>query len=259
MLSYQHLYHAGNLADVQKHALLAWVLAELTKKDKPLSYLETHAGRGIYDLGAPEALRTGEAAAGIERVESWFAADDPYAHVLRETRHLHGPRAYPGSPLVAALSLRPGDSLTLAELHPREGEALARNLQPLGARIERRDGADMILSLTPPTPRRGLLLVDPSWELKDEYQTIPELLEKVHRRWNVGILMLWYPLLPDARHAPMVRRLEAAFPEALRHEVRFPPARAGHGMEGSGMFTVNPPWKLADRAAWLSGRFATLA
>lgn len=258
MLSYQHLYHAGNLADVQKHALLAWVLAELTKKDKPLSYLETHAGRGLYDLGAPEALKTGEAAAGIERVEAWFSPDDPYARVLRETRRLHGSRAYPGSPLVAALSLRPEDSLILAELHPREGEALARNLQPHGARIERRDGAAMAVSLTPPTPRRGLLLVDPSWELKDEYETIPTLLDTVHRRWNVGILMLWYPLLPDARHAPMLRRLEAAFPIALRHEVRFPPARLGHGMEGSGMFIVNPPWKLPDRTAWLTERFATL-
>jgi len=258
MLSYQHLYHAGNLADVQKHALLAWVLAELARKDKPLSYLETHAGRGLYDLGAPESLKTGEAAAGIERVESWFPPEDPYARVLRETRRLHGARAYPGSPLVAALSLRSGDSLTLAELHPREGEALARNLQPHGARIERRDGVAMALSLTPPTPRRGLLLVDPSWEIKDEYETIPALLEQVHRRWNVGVLMLWYPILPDARHAPMLKRLQAAFPEAHRHEVRFPPARPGHGMEGSGMFTVNPPWKLSDRAAWLSERFVTL-
>ncbi|EYD78355.1 Protein involved in catabolism of external DNA [Rubellimicrobium mesophilum DSM 19309] len=259
MLSYQHLYHAGNLADVQKHALLAWVLAELAKKDKPLSYLETHAGRGLYDLGAPEALKTGEAAAGIERVEQWFPPDDPFARVLRETRRLHGPRAYPGSPLVAALSLRPDDRLTLAELHPREGEALARHLRPFGARIERRDGATMALSLAPPTPRRGLMLVDPSWEVKTEYETIPALLEQVHRRWNVGILMLWYPLLPDARHASMLDRLGSAFPDAHRHEVRFQPARAGHGMEGSGMFTINPPWKLAERAAWLSERFATLA
>lgn len=259
MLSYQHLYHAGNLADVQKHAMLAWVLAELARKDKPLSYLETHAGRGLYDLAAPEALKTGEAAGGIERVESWFAPDDPYARVLAETRQRHGPRAYPGSPLVAALSLRPQDSLTLAELHPREGEVLARHLAPHGARIERRDGAEMALTLTPPTPRRGLMLLDPSWEVKAEYETIPALMEKVHRRWNVGILMLWYPLLRDARHGPMLERLEEAFPEALRHEVRFPPVRPGHGMEGSGLLTVNPPWKLAERAAWLSERFATLA
>jgi 23S rRNA (adenine2030-N6)-methyltransferase len=259
MLSYQHGYHAGNLADVQKHALLAWALSELTRKDKPLSYLETHAGRGLYDLSAPEALKTGEAAAGIARVESWFPDNDPYIRVLHETRRLHGPRAYPGSPLVAALSLRPQDRITLAELHPREGEALERNLAPFDVRIERRDGAAMALSRMPPDPRRGLLLVDPSWEVKSDYETIPDLLEKLARRWNVGVLMLWYPLLPDARHAPMLRRLEAAFPEALRHEVRFAPVRPGHGMEGSGLFTVNPPWRMEERAAWLSDRFAQLA
>jgi 23S rRNA (adenine2030-N6)-methyltransferase len=214
---------------------------------------------GLYDLSAPEALKTGEAAAGIARAESWFPRDDPYARVLHETRRLHGPRAYPGSPLVAALSLRPQDRLTLAELHPREGEALERNLAPFGPRIERRDGAAMILSHSPPDPRRGLLLIDPSWEVKSDYETIPDLLEKVARRWNVGILMLWYPLLPDARHAPMLRRLGASFPDALRHEVRFPPVRPGHGMEGSGLFTVNPPWRMEERAAWLSDRFATLA
>ena len=258
MLSYQHGYHAGNLADVQKHAMLAWVLAELGKKDKPLSYLETHAGRGLYDLGSGEALKTGEAATGIQRVEGWFAGNDPYARVLAETRRMHGPRAYPGSPLVAALVLRPQDRITLAELHPREGEALHRNLAPHGARIERRDGAEMALTLTPPTPRRGFLLIDPSWEVKDEYAVIPDLMEKVHRRWNVGVLMLWYPILGDARHAPMLDRLARSFPDALRHEVRFPPARPGHGMVGSGLFTVNPPWRLEERAAWLSDRFATL-
>lgn len=258
MLSYQHGYHAGNLADVHKHALLAWTLAEMARKDKPLSYLETHAGRGLYDLGAPEALKTGEAAAGIARVEGWFGPDDPYARALATTRRLHGPRAYPGSPLVAALTLRPQDAITLAELHPREGEALERALGSYGARVERRNGAEMALALTPPTPRRGLMLVDPSWEVKAEYETVPALLGKVARRWNVGVLMLWYPILPDARHAPMLRGLGEAFPEALRHEVRFPPAREGHGMVGSGLFTVNPPWRLDERAAWLSDRFGSL-
>jgi 23S rRNA (adenine2030-N6)-methyltransferase len=243
MLSYQHGYHAGNLADVHKHATLAWVLAGMAQKPKPMSYLETHAGRGLYDLGAPEALKTGEAAAGI---------------VLAETRRLHGPAAYPGSPLVAALTLRPEDRITLAELHPREGEALDYNLGHLGARIERRDGLAMAVSMAPPTPRRGLLLVDPSWEVKSEYETVPEALEQVARKWNVGVLLLWYPLLPDARHAPMLRRLGTTFPDALRHEVRFPPARAGHGMEGSGLFAVNPPWRLGERLGWLSERFATL-
>lgn len=258
MLSYQHGYHAGNLADVHKHAVLAWVLAGMAEKDKPFSYIETHAGRGLYDLRAPEALKTGEAAAGIARAEGWFVPDDPYAKVLAETRRLHGPGAYPGSPLVAALTLRPQDRLTLAEFHPQEGEALERTLLPYGARVERRDGLAMALSLAPPTPRRGLLLVDPSWEVKADYETVPETLARVARRWNVGVLLLWYPLLADARHAPMLGRLQALFPEALRHEVRFPPVREGHGMVGSGLFAVNPPWRLEERTGWLSERFAAI-
>ena len=132
MLSYQHLYHAGNLADVQKHALLAWMLDYLTLKDKPLSYIETHAGRGLYDLGADEALKTGEAAAGIARMENRFAPDHPYRRRLAEVRIQFGPMAYPGSPLIAALSLREGDTVHLAELHPQEHRALVENLGPLG-------------------------------------------------------------------------------------------------------------------------------
>lgn len=258
MLSYQHAYHAGSLADVHKHALLAFMLDALAAKDKPLSYLETHAGRGLYDLRAPEALRTGEAAAGIARAEAWFDPLDPYARALREVRARHGAAAYPGSPLLAATLLRAGDPMTLAELHPQE-EAALRSLLGRRARVERRDGAEMALALAPPTPRRGLLLADPSWEVKAEYEAMPALLERVHRKWGVGVLALWYPLLPDARHAPMLARLAAAFPDALRHEVRFRPAREGHGMAGSGLLVVNPPWRTAERAAWLSERFAGLA
>lgn len=256
MLSYQHGYHAGNLADVHKHAVLTWMLAALAAKDKPLSYLETHAGRGLYDLASPEAERTGEARAGIGRAEAWFPPHDPYAMALSRTRAMHGPDAYPGSPLIAALTLRPQDRLTLAELHPTEGAALERHLGPWEARVERRDGAAMALALTPPTPRRGIMLIDPSWEVKADYEAMPSLMAQVHRRWPVGILVLWYPLLSDARHAPMIAALEPL--GALRHEVRFPLARDGHGLAGSGLVVVNPPWRLDERLAWLAERFAAL-
>lgn len=256
MLSYQHAFHAGNLADVHKHALLAFMLAAMAAKDKPLSYLETHAGRGLYDLGSPEAARTGEAAQGIERALAWFPEGDPYRRSVEEARNLHGPRAYPGSPLVAALTLRPQDSLRLAELHPQEHAAL--DALGLSARVERRDGPEAALAWTPPTPRRGLMLVDPSWEVKADYDRIPTLLAQVRRKWNVGVLALWYPILADGRHAGMLAALAAADPGALRHEVRFPPARPGHGMVGSGMWVCGPPWRTEERAAWLSDRFAGL-
>lgn len=256
MLSYQHLYHAGNLADVHKHAVLAVALDYLTRKDKPLSYLETHAGRGLYDLAAPEALKTAEAAQGIARAEAegWFPPDHPYARRLAETRAAHGPAAYPGSPLIAALSLRPADRLHLAELHPAEFAALAAALAPYrNAAARREDGLQMALARTPPTPRRGLILIDPSYEVKADYGAIPGLIAALHRKWNVGTVMLWYPLLPAAPHAPMLAALEAAgYPGALRHELAFPPARDGHRMQGSGLFLINAPWGLDAETARLT-------
>ena len=249
MLSYQHLYHAGNLADVQKHALLAWMLDYLTGKDKPLSYIETHAGRGLYDLGADEAVKTGEAAAGIARIETHFDAGHPYRRRLAEVRARFGPMAYPGSPLIAALSLRDGDPIHLAELHPQEHRALQANLGPWGAHVQQRDGFEMALALTPPTPRRGLMLIDPSYEVKADYAAIPKVIGQIARKWNVGILCLWYPILTDAVHAPMLAELQTLFPDALRAEVGFPPVRDGHRMVGSGMFVVGAPYGADAEAA----------
>jgi 23S rRNA (adenine2030-N6)-methyltransferase len=246
MLSYQHLYHAGNLADVQKHAVLARVLDYLTQKDKPLTYIETHAGRGLYDLGAEEAVKTGEAAGGVAVLEQAFPPDHPYRAVLAQVRARYGAAAYPGSPMIAALALRETDSLHLAELHPQEHRALAGVMRDWGAHLYKADGFQTAQALTPPTPRRGVMLIDPSWEVKDDYATVPRHLAALHRKWNVGILILWYPILTSGAHRPMLAALEANHPGALRHEVRFPPVRDGHRMIGSGLFVINPPWGLAE-------------
>jgi 23S rRNA (adenine2030-N6)-methyltransferase len=259
MLSYQHLYHAGNLADVHKHAALSWVLDYLTRKDKPLSYIETHAGRGVYDLGAAEAVKTGEAAAGIKLAEALFPPDHPYRQRLAETRAAHGPQAYPGSPLIAALGLRETDTLHLAELHPQEHTHLKATSRDWGAHVYQKDGFDLALALTPPTPRRGLMLVDPSYEVKADYEALPRHLANIHRKWNVGLLMLWYPILQGGAHGPMLQALETAFPDGLRHEIRFPPVREGHRMVGSGLFVVNPPFGLDQELAVLSSRLDRLS
>ncbi|MCC6008765.1 MAG: 23S rRNA (adenine(2030)-N(6))-methyltransferase RlmJ [Rhodobacteraceae bacterium] len=261
MLSYQHSYHAGNLADVHKHALLSCLLARMTAKDKPLVYMETHAGRGLYALDDPAALRTGEAQAGIVMAEAarWFAPDHPYAQVLSRTRERHGVMSYPGSPMVAALSLRPGDRMEMAELHPREHAALAEVMAPHGSRSHRRDGLEMALAITPPMPRRGVLLIDPSYEVKDDYLALPRLLEEVHRKWGVGVLALWYPVLESAHHRAMLGALAARdWPRLLHSEVRFGPARPGHRMQGSGMFIVNAPFGLQKEADRLAALFAGL-
>jgi len=258
MLSYQHIYHAGNLADVHKHSLLAWMLSYLTRKDKPLTYIETHAGRALYDLGAEESLKTGEAAAGIAQVRRWFAPAHPYAQVLDRVVAEDGADAYPGSPLIAAHLLRPTDQIHLAELHPREHAALELAMSPTGAKIHLRDGFESAFALCPPTPRRGMLLIDPSYEIKTDYTDIFRHVAKLHRAWNVGIIALWYPILTNRAHEPMLDALSAQHKDALRHEVRFAPARPGHGMVGSGMFVLNPPYGLAEEAKSLSARYAKL-
>ncbi|MEP5729158.1 MAG: 23S rRNA (adenine(2030)-N(6))-methyltransferase RlmJ [Sulfitobacter sp.] len=258
MLSYQHIYHAGNLADVHKHSLLAWMLDYLTRKDKPLCYLETHGGRALYDLKDAAALKTGEAAQGIERTRGWFATDHPFARVLDQTEAENGPNSYPGSPLIAASLLRDTDRLHIAELHPREHAALSLAMSPYPAKIHHRDGFEMAHALTPPTPRRGLMLIDPSFELKEDYVTLPRHIAKITRAWNVGIVALWYPLLTSKAHTAMLASLMHTHPDALRHEVRFAPARPGHGMVGSGMFVINPPYGMAEECARLTRNFEML-
>jgi 23S rRNA (adenine2030-N6)-methyltransferase len=257
MLSYQHAYHAGNLADLHKHTLLATALDYLTRKDKPLTYIETHAGRGLYRLTSAEARKTGEAARGIEAHGDWFPETHPLARALAATGTEYGPDAYPGSPLIAAHLLRDTDALHLAELHPQEHAALTEILAHR-ATIHKTDGLDLALAITPPTPRRGLLLADPSWEVKTDYDHIPDVFAQLARKWNVGVLILWYPLLKDGPHARMVRSLERQHPNHLTHEVAFPPVREGHRMEGSGLFLVNPPYGIEDEAARLSTLFAAL-
>ncbi len=259
MLSYQHIYHAGNLADVQKHALLCVMLDYMGQKAKPMTYLESHSGRGLYDLSSDEAVKTGEAAAGIAVAEAWFDADHPYRRALQAVRDGFGETAYGGSPLLAAQLLRDGDKMHLAELHPREGDALEDAMVMYSAKLHRQDGFEMAHAVCPPEPRRGLLLIDPSYEIKTDYERIPAIIGKLHRKWNVGVIALWYPIMKDGSQSGMLRDLEALnLPKVLRHEVRFPPAKDKHRMVGSGMFIVNAPWGLADEAKALSARFASL-
>lgn len=249
MLSYQHFYHAGNLADVHKHALLAWVLDYMTAKDKPLSYLETHAGRGLYDLAAPEALKTGEAAMGVTRLLPRFAPDHPYARILHATRARHGATAYPGSPLIAAGLLRAQDRMTLAELHPREHAALAQAMEGTGARVLRADGLALARAFAPPNPRRGVVMIDPSYEVKEDYATLPPLLGLIRRKWNVGVLILWYPVLTSGLQAPMLAQIRADHPDAAVFEHGFAPIREGHRMVGTGLVVLNAPYGMAQEAA----------
>ena len=256
MLSYQHIYHAGNLADVHKHALLAWVLDYLTAKDKPLTYIETHAGRALYALDAPEAQKTGEAQAGIDRMLPRFAPDHPYRRVVDQVRAADGATAYPGSPLIAASLLRPTDRIALAELHPREYPALWQAMTPFGAQVVQQDGFAFARAICPPTPRRGLLMIDPSYEVKDDYATLPAFLTLIRRKWNVGVQMLWYPVLEAGLHLDMLAAIRADHSDAQVFEQAFPPIRDGHRMRGTGMVVINAPYGMAEQAAALGALMA---
>jgi len=244
MLSYQHAYHAGGPADLHKHIVLAELLARLTQKPRGITYAETHAGRGLYDLGSAEAARTGEAAAGIARLAP--GPDTAFGRALAAVRAAHGAAAYPGSPLLARALLRSQDRLLLAELHPAEHAALRASLARPGVAIHRRDGFEALLGLAPPEPRRGLLLVDPSYEVKTDYVATAAFVRRLVAKWPEATLLVWYPLLPAARHGSLLAGLAPLSP--LVDEAGFvaPPAR---GMTGSGLALVNAPHGAGDAFA----------
>ena len=238
MLSYQHAYHAGGPADLHKHIVLAELLARLTMKPRAISYLETHAGRGLYDLDAPEAAKTGEAAQGIARFHP--RPETPFARALAAARATAGPAAYPGSPAIARALLRPQDRLVLMELHPAEHATLRATLAGPGVAIHRRDGLEGALALAPLTPRRGLVLVDPSYELKPEYAAVAGSVRRLVARWPEVAVLVWYPLLPARRHCELLAGLAPLSPKI--DEVAFVPAPP-RGMTGSGLALVNAPYR----------------
>jgi 23S rRNA (adenine2030-N6)-methyltransferase len=255
MLSYRHAFHAGNHADVLKHAVLFRIVSSLLAKDKPFSYLDSHAGAGIYPLDGEWARKTGESDAGILRLLDRPDAPGsikPYLEL--SARYRREGNRYPGSPEIARVLAREDDRLVLVELHPAEIDNLRQNLSgDRRVHIHHRDGYSGLLALTPPDPRRGLALMDPSFETTDDYARTAETLIAVHRRWPVGILALWYPLVP--RRAGELALIKDRFavsgiPGVLTAELRVRDAPAatdgeeGFGLVGSGMLVVNPPWKL---------------
>ena len=158
MLSYQHIYHAGCLPDIHKHMALAELLNLMVKKDKPLTYFETHAGRGYYDLNAPEARKTGEAAEGILRMmkDGWFSPTRPFLRVIQDTQSKKGMHIYPGSAAIAEYCRRPGDKMHLMELHPGEIKHLRSAFKNRSVNIQQKEGLAALLAIAPPQPRRGL-------------------------------------------------------------------------------------------------------
>jgi len=244
MLSYQHSYHAGNAADLHKHAAFAVLIRLLTSKARPITVIESHAGRGLYDLAGAEALKTHEAANGIARAT---LGAGPYREAIDATRAAHGASTYPGSPLIARALLRPQDRLILCELHPQEHAALATTLGS-GAEIHRRDGHEGLLALSPPTPRRGLALIDPSYEVKDEYALTAQTARRLMARWPEAVVMVWAPILPAGRHRALLGALSDADAPLFLDEVTFR-SQPDRGMTGSVVAILSPPFGAAEALA----------
>lgn len=262
MLSYQHIYHAGCIADVQKHMLQVAVLDALLKSGEPLAYLETHAGRGVYDLSSPEAQKTGEARDGILKLlqEKSLSSDHPYLSLISRTRDIFGKTAYPGSPLLARLML--SDALRqnkaemhLHDLHPQEFRGLQDNVHGKNIHLRKENGYVGTMRNSPPKKtRNGLVLIDPSYEIKSEYEEAAYFVLDLHERWPEAVILLWYPMLKNFLFEDLADYLgDAGLPGYLRHEVRFADPAEVRGMFGSGMIAVNLPKGLDAELKRISG------
>lgn len=252
-MNYRHSFHAGNPADVMKHAVLAYLLDRLRAKPTPFFVLDTHAGIGRYDLDGQAAQRTGEAVRGIRRLLSAStplpAAAEPYLVALRTLNPAPESggqiRHYPGSPLLARLAMRPGDRLVLAELHPEDVQTLRACFRDDGqVAIHHMDGWLSLKAHLPPREKRGLVIIDPPFEAADEYERMVAALTLAHRRWATGLYLLWYPIKESATLWRFHQMLEdTGIPRLLDVQLRWSDDERSDRLNGSGLVLVNPPWQ----------------
>lgn len=253
MLSYRHAFHAGNHADVLKHFVLVEVLRYFSRKDKPWWYIDTHAGAGCYALESEQASKNAEFASGIARLWGREGVPDalrPYLDAVAQFNPHGRLTFYPGSPALAMTQLREQDRMRLFELHPADFAALGQTFARDGNRvsIQKADGFSGLRALLPPPSRRAVALIDPPYEVKDDYKRVVETVADAMRRFPGGTYIVWYPLLarPEARRLPeRLAELEPGSWLDVRLAVSAP-ARDGFGMFGSGLFIVNPPWILPE-------------
>ncbi|MFC0180677.1 23S rRNA (adenine(2030)-N(6))-methyltransferase RlmJ [Thorsellia kenyensis] len=255
MLSYRHSFHAGNFADVLKHIVQVLIIESLKEKEKPFVYLDTHSGAGRYSLSSDEANKTGEYLEGIVRVLEASNPPElikPYLSLIHELNPKikdQALRYYPGSPIIAKALLREEDRLLLAELHPSDQVFLKKGfLHDPRALIKLGDGFHLLKSHLPPLERRGLILIDPSYELKEDYQQVVKALKEGYKRFATGIYALWYPVVFRQNIKKMCTELkESGIKKILQIELGVRPDSDKRGMSASGMIVINPPWKLENQ------------
>jgi 23S rRNA (adenine2030-N6)-methyltransferase len=249
-MNYRHIYHAGNFADVAKHVGLLYCLEALRRKDSACFVLDSHAGRGFYDLQAPEAQKSGEAERGIQRLIESGIGNAVLADYFKAIRARRGKRLarYPGSPALISAALRPQDRALFVELMPAEARAAMREIESQGrVRTEIGDGYAALRAFLPPEERRGLVLIDPPYESLDELKMMLQAFAEAHRRWPSGVYLMWYPIRSATQRSMVHARFEALhIPKMLFADLAVHPDDAGVGLAGSGLMIVNPPYGADD-------------
>ena len=253
MLSYRHLFHAGNFADVFKHALLTRLLLALAEKEKPYFYLDTHAGTGRYDLAHEWAWKAREFEGGIGRL--WDRRDipaalAPYLQAVRSENPKGRLRFYPGSPLIALKLRRPGDRLVFSELNRTDCVELDAAVgRSRNASVHLMDGYQALTAFLPPQERRGLVLLDSSFDRSGEFKRIAHALKNACQRWPTGIYAAWYPLMAPGAMRGFAREMErTGIRKILRLELRVREAALDEPIAGCGALVINPPWKFDAEA-----------
>jgi 23S rRNA (adenine2030-N6)-methyltransferase len=250
MLSYRHSFHAGNFADVLKHLVLIKILEHLSKKEKPFCCIDTHAGPGEYALNDVYALKNREFENGIAKL--WQRRDLPdnvanYVNFVKKFNETDELSRYPGSPLMNKQFLRNKDRLFLYELHSTEIQLLSDTIgKDRRIKVFHEDGLKNAVGLLPPGEHRGLVLIDPSYEIKSDYKLVAETLIQMHKRFATGTFALWYPVVERSRNQQLERTIKTSGLKNVQlFELGIKTDTHEHGMTASGMIVVNPPWTLA--------------
>lgn len=259
MLSYRHAFHAGNYADVLKHLVQIEILQHLAKKDKPFDYFDTHAGAGVYALKSKHAQQTGEYKDGFDKLtRNEFPELGDYFNAVAAVNNSDELNYYPGSPIITEQFLRRKDRSWLFELHPADLEKLQDNFKgKRHARVTASDGFSGLLPLLPPASKRGLILIDPPYEVKQDYDTAVKTIIAAHKRFASGTYALWYPVVDRERIKAMERKFSHSGIRNIQiFELGREPDSTEHGMTSAGMIVINPPWTLKDKLKTLLPKLA---
>lgn len=239
MLSYQHGYHAGNFADVHKHTALCLVLKHLTEHKKIITYMDSHAGRGLYDLSGEQASKTAEWKSGFKRISDTDVTSHGlqlYQNSIKTFQENHTAETYPGSPALIQQFMADNHHGVFFELHPAEFASLKENFaEDKRIRLVNKDAQTHLIDFLPNRKSDGVLLIDPSFEIKEEYSSIAKLASSSHKRWPLAVIMVWYPMLGENRHEDLKAKLRGAtFYELIGPEKE-------RGMYGTGLAVYNAP------------------